>query len=171
MTGIEQKSNISGGPIMRQRFFAVSILAILLATAFPAAAQQTTAPRQDRFARLMARVDADHDGFIEAAEAQAFAAARFAKLDKAHRGYLTLDDWEASLRRALDRASETRRPRLERALSSREAAFRAMNKAGDGKLTKAEFLADSAARFAAADTNKDGKLSLDELRAAKGHAF
>jgi hypothetical protein len=171
MTGIEQKWNIAGEPVMRQRFLTLPILAILLATVLPAAAQQNAAARPDRFEQLMARVDTDHDGFIEAAEAQAFAAARFDKLDKAHRGYLTLDDWEASLRRALDRASETRRPRLERALSGREAAFRAMNKAGDGKLTKAEFLADSAARFAAADTNRDGKLSLDELRTAKGHAF
>ncbi|MBV9521273.1 MAG: EF-hand domain-containing protein [Alphaproteobacteria bacterium] len=119
----------------------------------------------------MARVDLDHDGFISAEEAKTFAAARFDKLDKAHRGYLTLDDWEASLRRALDRASEARRPRLERALPRLEAAFRTMNKAGDGKLTKAEFLADSQARFAAADTNRDGKLSLEELRAARGHAF
>jgi hypothetical protein len=44
-----------------------------------------------------------------------------------------------------------------------EAAFKAINKAGDGRLAWAELLADSGARFIAADTDKDGKLSLDAL--------
>ena len=146
--------------------------ALLLTAALPATAQDGAAgPGQDRLARLIKLIDKDGDGAISAAEAEAFAASRFDKLDSDHKGYLTLDAFEAPLRRAIDRASEARRPQLEKALPRAEAAFKAMNKSGDGHLTKAEFLADSRARFAAADTDKDGKLTLDELRHARGHAF
>ncbi len=146
--------------------------ALLLTAALPATAQDgAVGPGQDRLARLIKLIDKDGDGAISAAEAEAFAASRFDKLDSDHKGYLTLDAFEAPLRRAIDRASEARRPQLEKALPRAEAAFKAMNKSGDGHLTKEEFLADSRARFAAADTDKDGKLTLDELRHARGHAF
>jgi len=156
------------------RSFHLSALAaaLLLATALPANAQDGAArPRQDRLASLVNLIDKDGDGAISAAEAEAFAASRFDRLDSDHKGYLTLDAFEAPLRRAIDRASEARRPQIEKALPRLEAAFKAINKTGDGRLTKDEFLADSRARFAAADTDKDGKLSLDELRHARGHAF
>ena len=160
------------------RHFAVAFAtALALAATLPAAFAQDgaqnspQAARQDRLVRLMKLVDKDGDGFISAAAAERFAATRFDRLDGAHQGYLTLDAFEAPLRRAIERASEARRPQLERALPRLEAAFKAINKAGDGHLTKAEFLADSRARFAAADADKDGKLSLDEIRQARGHAF
>src|SRR6266851_4534011 len=131
--------------------------ALLLAAAPPANAQDgAAAPRQDRLARLIKLIDKDGDGTISAAEAEAFAASRFDRLDSDHKGYLTLDAFEAPLQRAIDRANEARRPQIEKALPRLEAAFKAINKTGDGRLTKAEFLADSRARFAAADTDKDG---------------
>jgi Ca2+-binding EF-hand superfamily protein len=160
--------------VMISNRFAIAAFAasVLLAVALPAGAQQAAqAPRPDRLARLVKLVDKDGDGAISLAEAQEFAAARFDKLDTDHKGYLTLDAFEAPLRRAIERASEARRPRLEKALPRAEAAFKSLNKAGDGRLTRTEFLADSATRFAAADTDKDGKLSPDELRHARGHAF
>jgi Ca2+-binding EF-hand superfamily protein len=140
--------------------------------ALPLAAQTAApAPRPERFARLVKLVDKDGDGTISLAEAQGFAARRFDRLDTEHKGYLTLETYEVPLRRAIERASEARRPALERALPRAEAAFKALNTAGDGRLTKDEFLADSRARFAAADTDRDGKLTLDELRHTRGHAF
>jgi Ca2+-binding EF-hand superfamily protein len=160
--------------IMISNRFTTPVLAasLVLLLAFPAAAQDAAqTPRPDRLARLVKLVDKDGDGAISPTEAQAFAAARFDKLDTDRKGYLTLEVYEAPLRRAIARASEARRPRLEKALPRAEAAFKALNKAGDGRLTKAEFLADSAARFAAADGDQDGKLSPDELRHARGHAF
>ena len=165
----------------RQLTVAAFATALALAAGLPAARAQdgtqnstqssTQTTRQDRLVRLMKLVDKDGDGFISAPAAERFAAARFDRLDTDHQGYLTLDAFEAPLRRAIDRASDVRRPQLEKALPRLEAAFKSINKAGDGRLTKAEFLADSRARFAAADTDKDGKLTLDELRHARGHAF
>jgi len=160
----------------RQLALSAFAAALVVVTAVPLAAQNAMpnaapAPRADRLARLVKLVDKDGDGAISLAEAQAFAAARFDKLDTEHKGYLTLEAYEAPLRRAIERASEARRPLLEKALPRAEAAFKALNKSGDGRLTKDEFLVDSRARFAAADADKDGKLSLDELRRARGHAF
>jgi Ca2+-binding EF-hand superfamily protein len=149
---------------------------LAVSLALPLAAQTMTgqaaaAPRPERFARLVKLVDKDGDGAISLQEAQGFAAQRFDRLDTEHKGYLTLEAYEAPLRRAIERASEARRPALERALPRADAAFKALNKGGDGQLTKEEFLADSRTRFAAADTDKDGKLTIDELRHTRGHAF
>lgn len=145
---------------------------LMISVALPLAAQDSVrAPRPERFARLVKLVDKDGDGAISLAEAQEFAASRFDRLDTEHKGYLTLEAYEAPLRRAIERASDARRPALERALPRVEAAFKTLNTAGDGHLTKEEFLADSRARFAAADADKDGKLTLDELRHTRGHAF
>jgi hypothetical protein len=159
--------------MIRNRPLDILVLAgtFVVFAALPLAAQDDAAPGAGRFTRLVKLVDKDGDGAISLAEAQVFAAARFDRLDTEHKGYLTLDAYEAPLRRAIERASETRRPALEKALPRAEAAFKSLDKAGDGHLTKDEFLADSRARFAAADTDKDGKLSLDELRHARGHAF
>jgi Ca2+-binding EF-hand superfamily protein len=159
--------------MMRNRQLGIIALAgaIVVSLALPLAAQDATAPRPERFARLVKSVDKDGDGTISLAEAQAFAAQRFDRLDTEHKGYLTLDAYEAPLRRAIERASDTRQSTLERALPRAEAAFKTLNTAGDGRLTKTEFLADSRTRFAAADSDKDGKLTIDELRRSRGHAF
>lgn len=138
------------------------------ATAAPARAKK---PRVDRYARLLQHADTDHDGLVSPAEAAVYAGARFNRLDKAHQGYLTLDGWGASRRRRIEKASAERRPRLERSWQRFAASFKAMDKDGDGKLTKAEYLADSHARFVLADADRDGKLSLAELHHAHGHAF
>lgn len=160
---------------MSSHRFAGPVLAsvLLVAAAFPVHAQDTAqAPRYDRYASLMKRVDTDHDGFISQAESDAFAGDRFDRLDADHKGYLTLEDFAAPLHRAIARTTNDRRKAaLQLQLARFETAFKTMNKAGDGRLTKAEFLADSHARFAAADVDHDGKLSLDELRHAHGHAF
>lgn len=134
-----------------------------------------SAQRNARIASFLKRVDKDGDGMVSQAEADSFVTTRFDRLDTKHKGYLTLEDYEASLTRGIDRAAErgddARKARLEAVLPRLEAEFKAMNKAGDGHLTKEEFLADSHARFAASDTDKDGKLSLAEMQNAPGHSF
>jgi Ca2+-binding EF-hand superfamily protein len=156
------------------RRFAVAFLATAVVTiaAFPVASQTNSPPpRSDRTESLLNHLDTDHDGFLSAAEVDAFVTARFDRLDLDHKGYLTLGDFEARQHRALERASDKRRIAIEKSLPRVEAAYKFLNKAGDGRLTREEYLAASHARFVAADTDKDGKLSLDELRAAKGRAF
>ncbi|MDB5411318.1 MAG: hypothetical protein JWL84_6230 [Rhodospirillales bacterium] len=164
------------------RRFAVAFLAAAVVTiaALPVASQTASRPprsdnaqpRADRTAGLLRHLDTDHDGFLSAAEIDAFVTTRFDRLDRDAKGYLTLDDFEARQHRALERATtDKRRAAIERSLPRVEAAYKTLNKSGDGRLTRDEYLAASHARFAAADTDHDGKLSLDELRAAKGRAF
>jgi Ca2+-binding EF-hand superfamily protein len=161
------------------RRFAVAFLAVAVVTiaALPVASQTSsprsdnTQPRADRTAGLLNHLDTDHDGFLSAAEIASFVTTRFDRLDRDHKGYLTIEDFEARQRRALESATDKRRAAIERSLPRVEAAYRILNTAGDGRLTREEYLAASRARFAAADTDHDGKLSLDELRAAKGRAF
>lgn len=163
------------------RRFAVAFLATAVVTiaALPVASQTSspqpgrdrTQPRADRTEGLLRHLDTDHDGFLSAAEIDTFVTTRFDRLDRDHKGYLTIEDFEARQLRALERATDKRRAAIEKSLPRVEAAYKNLNTAGDGRLTKEEYLAASHARFAAADTDHDGKLSLDELRAAKGRAF
>src|SRR3954453_21975169 len=110
--------------MIRTRQLAIAALAALIAgaAALPLAAQeQRAAPRSEHFTRLVKLVDKDGDDAISAAEAEEFAARRFDRLDTEHKGYLTLEPYEAPLRRAIERASDARRPSLERALPRAEA--------------------------------------------------
>jgi hypothetical protein len=149
----------------------VTIAALPVATQTTSPQQADSTPRRDRTEGLLHHLDTDHDGFLSSAEIDAFVTTRFDRLDRDHKGYLTLEDFEARQLRALENATDKRRAAIEKSLPRVEAAYKILNKAGDGHLTKDEYLAASHARFAAADTDKDGKLSLDELRAAKGKAF
>ena len=164
------------------RRFAVAFLAtaVVAVAALPVASQtvdpgphgDAAKPRVDRRAGLLRHLDTDNDGKVSLAEVDVFITKRFDRLDSDHKGYLTLDDFEARQHHALERATtDKRRAAAEKSLPRYEAAYKVLNKAGDGHLTKDEYLAASHARFAAADTDKDGMLSLDELRAAKGKAF
>jgi Ca2+-binding EF-hand superfamily protein len=169
------------------RRFAVAFLAttVVAIAALPVASQtispgprgagssgDSAKPRADRTAGLLRHLDADNDGKLSLAEVDAFVTKRFDRLDTDHKGYVTLDDFEARQHHALERATtDKRRASIEKSLPRYEAAYKVLNTAGNGHLTKDEYLAASHARFTAADTDKDGKLSLDELRAAKGKAF
>lgn len=151
---------------------AIAALPVASQTVNPAPRGDSVKPRADRTAGLLRHLDTDKDGKVSLAEVDAFVTKRFDRLDRDHKGYLTLEDFEARPHHALERATtEKRRTAVEKSLPRYEAAYKVLNKSGDGHLTKEEYLAASHARFAAADTDKDGKLSLDELRAGKGKAF
>lgn len=171
--------------------------ALLLAGALPAAAQsaapaaqpapeaqapgpgQTKAKparhhldRATRIANFVKRVDADHDGTISLAEAQAYAGKRFDRIDKTHKGYLTVDDFEGRVKAAIARTDDAKKKaRLEHRLPRIEAAFKKLDGNGDGKITREEYVAAASARFAAADANHDGKLTAQEIEAVHGRAF
>jgi hypothetical protein len=103
-------------------------------------------------AGLFARMDKNGDGKIEKAEARAAASKHFTEMDTNGDGALTRDEQsgkDGQARHAQRRAEH----------------FARMDKNGDGQLERAESRMPEAA-FESADTNKDGKLTRDELAAS-----
>ena len=95
----------------------------------------------------MMRADADGDGVVTWAEAQAAATERFQKLDTNRDGVLSGDEMKAG-------------PMGGRGLGKMDAD-------GDGKITLAQFVERSKARFDRVDANHDGRLDAAELQAVR----
>ncbi len=102
--------------------------------------------------------DTNADGMISREEAKALPriAAHFDEIDANKDGQITMEELRAF--------------HASRHGEHAGAFMKRMDTDNDGKISKAEALAAAAARFDAADTNKDGFLTPDELKAArKGH--
>lgn len=96
------------------------------------------------------RVDADGDGRISEAESEAFRAERFRKLDADGDGFVTKEEMPG---------------RMAHKQSARhEGHFGKLDADGNGTVEKSEYDAMADRRFERMDENKDGVLTLDELR-------
>jgi hypothetical protein len=159
--------------VRRSRSTVIGLGFILSAAVWHSADAQgtSTQPRQDRASRLLRSVDKDNDGTISLDEAKSYASASFDRLDPDHDGTLTLQEYQAPLRARLNRASDADRPRLERALKLRETIFRTTNTDKDDTVDKREWLAEVEKRFAKADPDHDGTVSVEELRSTYGRAL
>ena len=106
-------------------------------------------PRHGAMLERLKAADTNGDGMISKAEAAALPrlAERFDAIDTNHDGQLTKDEMRAF--------HEAQRGSHGKALLG-----------PDGKITRDAFLAKAAARFDAMDTNKDGVVTADELKAA-----
>lgn len=109
-------------------------------------------PQGDRGRRMLARVDADGDGLVSRAEYRAAAEARFARVDA------DSDGVAATGERGVGKRHGMRGGRG----GGRGGGMHMMraDTNGDGVVTRAEFAAASAARFARMDRNGDGKLDM-----------
>lgn len=128
------------------------ILALILAAAFVAGPAMAKDGGQ-RAERMFERLDVDGDGRISKAEADERRAAGFARMDANGDGAVTREEQEA----AREERRENRAERAERRFSNLDAD-------GDDRITRSEFDAQGDERFAAADANGDGFLSMDEIR-------
>ncbi len=99
-------------------------------------------------------MDKDGDGKISAAEFETHHSAKLMESDLDGDGKVTYDELKA--------AREKRRE--ERA----QAFFKSLDTDGDGAVTEAELKARPDPMFAKLDANKDGLLSADEIKAARG---
>jgi len=127
---------------MHKQLFVVvaAILAAPLAMPASVAAQQPGAANPKAG---MARADANMDGKISRAEADAQARQRFDRLDANHDGFLTPDEMPGPGARMIGRADADH----------------------DGKLARPEFLVQSGNRFDRIDANRDGQITADEMKA------
>ena len=122
-------------------------------SAKPAAAPGT---RPDFFAHMLEKMDSNGDGRISLDEFVAAAGARFKSIDTQNKGSIDAADI-ASSPEAVARI-EHRAERIVKRLDT----------AGNGYVTKDEFLAAAQDRFARMDGNSDGKLTPDELATPRG---
>ena len=151
-------------PMLRTLPLIIAVLAPISAHAQSNAAQP--APRRDWADRYLARVDADRKGFITLQDAERYAGAQFDRLDIHHQGFIDHDAFVASVKRYLDRASDTRKARAEAQLTRREDLFKTLDQRGDGKVTKDEYLAATRQHFAEIDVKKAGMLTAEDFRSA-----
>ena len=111
---------------------------------------------------MLQRVDTNGDGLISKAENRAAAEARFARMDANGDGTIGADErGKGKWKRGGGRRGEGATHDAGRS-GMKHGAIKA-DANGDGVITRAEFDAHSAARFAAMDINKDGKIDASEL--------
>ena len=124
----------------------------LFALPFLLASTLHTQPGQSPPPRLVLQaLDTDNDGQLSAAEIEA-ASMSLLKLDRNHDGQITSDEYT---------------PRLDdkAAAGDLETRLMSLDRNGDGVLTSDEVPERMRAMFARGDTNHDGKLTPDEIKA------
>ena len=123
----------------------------LCAVAQPANPAAAPGTRPDFFAHMLEQVDTNGDGRISLDEYVAAAGARFKSIDTPNKG-------------SIDAADIASSPAAVARIDHRAESFvKRLDKAGNGYVTKDEYLAAAQNRFARLDSNGDGKLTPDEL--------
>jgi hypothetical protein len=146
-------------------------------------ATQTRAEVQTKAAEMFAKLDANKDGKLDAADRAAKRAERqakkFARLDADGNGSISKAEWDqqgadrAAKRAAAGEAGQGKRHAMRGHHGKRGGhhGMWMMGKAdtdGDKAISQAEFQTAALARFDAADANKDGQVTAEERKAQRG---
>ncbi len=100
---------------------------------------------------------------VTRAEVGSRAEEMFAKADTNHDGFLSRDEYHASI---LARAKQFDAQVTPQGLAAADAMFDAVDIHHDGRVSHADFVAAALAHFDGADLNHDGKVTPDEARKA-----
>jgi len=111
--------------------------------------------------RMLGRVDTNGDGLISKAENRAAAETRFARMDANGDGTIAADERGKGMGKWKRGRGGEEGARRDGPRSMGHGMKADAN--GDGVITRAEFDAQNAARFAAMDANKDGKIDQSEM--------
>lgn len=131
----------------------------------------TRADAEARAAAMFARMDANKDGKLDQADRAAREGERFARLDTNKDGQLSREEFAAA-RHQRHGAGEARRgPGAQRGKQHggmmRGMMGRMADADKDGAISKAEFVAAQTRRFDLADANKDGTITAEERQAVR----
>ena len=114
---------------------------------------------QQMAADMMAKMDANHDGVVTAAENVAAAEAMFAKVDADHDGKVTATEMAAG------HGMMMREKRIMHRGSGGPDMLAMMDANHDGAVTEAEHAAAARTMFTRADSNHDSYVTQDEMKA------
>ncbi len=126
----------------------------------------TRADVEQRTSAMFARMDANADGVLDAADREATRREAFGRIDADGDGSISFAEFET--RRDGRRQSRAGRDRARPAFGHR-GMTRTADADNDGTVTAAEFTTAALARFDKADANGDGTISLEERREARQH--
>lgn len=130
-------------------------------------AEMTRAQVEQRTATAFARLDANGDGKLDAADRAAKQQARFDRLDTNSDGQLTPAEFTARPQRAERGQPGQRAGRRGHRGGGMMHMARMADADGDGAITQAEFTAGALAMFDRADADKNGTVTREERRAAR----
>lgn len=119
--------------------------------------------------RMLARVDTNGDGLISKAENRAMVEARFARMDADKDGTVEAGEGRKGMGEG-KRGGKWKRGAERRGPGGPAMAMKKADTNGDGAISRAEFDAQSAERFAKLDTNRDGKIDAAEMQAQRDKA-
>jgi Ca2+-binding EF-hand superfamily protein len=139
---------------MKTLFLSALVAAAIVAAASSAPAQ--TRPPADAGRALFQQADVNNDGRLSRVEFDAAREARFAGADTDRNGRLTMSELRAL--RPEGAASPQRRPSREQIQK-----LRAIDRNNDRAVDLNEFRATNGDRFAAADRNRDGFITREEI--------
>jgi Ca2+-binding EF-hand superfamily protein len=143
------------------KYVAILTAAGLASAAFLAAAAPEAQGGRGAMADRIKQADTNGDGMISREEAKALPriAAHFDEIDANHDGQISADELRAFREKQGGDATK-----------HRGAMFKKLDTDGDGRISRAEAQAGAprlAEHFDEIDTNKDGFISMDEMKAAQ----
>ncbi|MBI1361220.1 MAG: signal transduction protein [Alphaproteobacteria bacterium] len=134
-----------------------ALLALAFAVCACAPAQAQTQPNGERLLERMKDADANHDGAVTRAEFMTYRATQFDRLDRNHDGCFTPGDIPQRLAKRVTARTGVDPDQM----------ISMLDKDGDGKVSKDEFVNGPTMLFDRVDANGEGKVTADELEAAR----
>ena len=133
----------------------ISLVALTTSGCVATAVRAIAQPRKPDFVQMLEKADANGDGNITKAEFTDARAKMFTRLDRNGDGYLTKDDAPRFAARRSGKGDQLQQAEL------------MLDKDGDGRISRDEFVNGPSLLFDRADTNPDGIGDKNELAAFK----